>query len=183
MRGGPGSGGRKLDCGQYGLPFKHTVPPVERMHLSILGDVAACQLCWAGPSAGTCASPPAGAVTYAYDANGNTTSAGASTQVYNVFDQFTSNTNGGTTNYTYAGTRNDERTTSGGTAFLNGALGIARQTTGGAATSFIRDPDGNLISMRTSTGASYYYTTDALGSVILLTDSSQTKAAEYAYDS
>ncbi|WP_043429303.1 RHS repeat-associated core domain-containing protein [Arthrobacter sp. FB24] len=141
------------------------------------------QLCWVGASAGTCASPPAGAVTYAYDANGNTTTAGATTQTYNVFDQFTSNTNGGTTNYAYAGTRNDERTTADGTAFLNGALGITRQTTGGAATSFIRDPDGNLVSMRTSTGASYYYTTDALGSVILLTDSAQTKAAEYAYDS
>jgi RHS repeat-associated protein len=37
--------------------------------------------------------------------------------------------------------------------------------------------------MRTSTGASYYYTTDALGSIILLTDSAQAAAATYAYDS
>jgi RHS repeat-associated protein len=141
------------------------------------------QLCWVGASAGTCAAPPSGAVTYAYDANGNTTTAGATTQAYNVFDQFTANTNGGTTNYTYAGLRNDERLTAGATAFLNGTLGITRQTTGGAATSFIRDPGGTLISMRTSTGASFYYTTDALGSVILLTDSAQNPAATYAYDS
>ncbi|MDQ0028491.1 RHS repeat-associated core domain-containing protein [Arthrobacter bambusae] len=51
-----------------------------------------------------------------------------------------------------------------------------------ATTSFIRDPQGNLISMRTSAG-SFYYTTDALGSVILLTDSTQAKAATYSYDS
>lgn len=37
--------------------------------------------------------------------------------------------------------------------------------------------------MRTSTGASFYYTTDALGSTILLTDSAQAKAATYNYDS
>lgn len=37
--------------------------------------------------------------------------------------------------------------------------------------------------MRTSTGASYYYTTDALGSTILLTDSNQAIVASYTYDS
>ncbi|UYY83696.1 RHS repeat-associated core domain-containing protein (plasmid) [Arthrobacter sp. YA7-1] len=37
--------------------------------------------------------------------------------------------------------------------------------------------------MRDSTGASFYYTTDALGSIILLTDSAQASAASYAYDS
>jgi RHS repeat-associated protein len=145
---------------------------------------AADQLCWSGTSAGNCATPPSGATLYAYDANGNTTTAGTTTQSYNVFDQFTSNINGGvTSNYTYAGPRNDERLTAGGTAFLNGSLGTTRQTTGGATTSFIRDPGGTLISMRTSTGASYYYTTDALGSIILLTDSAQAAAATYAYDS
>jgi RHS repeat-associated protein len=145
---------------------------------------AADQLCWAGASAGTCTSPPGGATTYSYDANGNTTVSGPSTQGYNVFDQFSSNTNGGvTTNYTYAGPRNDERLAAGATGFLNGSLGITRQTTGGASASFIRDPDGTLISMRNSAGASFYYTTDALGSTILLTDSNQTAAATYAYDS
>ncbi len=145
---------------------------------------AADQLCWTGASAGTCSTPPAGATTYAYDGNGNTTTAGTTTGTWNVFDQYTSHTAGSTTtNFTYAGTRNDERTTAGGTSFLNGTLGLTRQSTGGANTSFIRDPDGTLISMRTSTGASYYYTTDALGSVIALTDSAQAKAATYTYDS
>ncbi|WP_251043125.1 RHS repeat-associated core domain-containing protein [Arthrobacter sp. ISL-69] len=144
---------------------------------------AADQLCWAGSSAAACASPPSGATMYGYDANGNTTLAGTTTQSYNTFDQFTVNNNGGTTNYTYTGTRNDERLTAGATAFLNGSLGVTRQTTSGASTSFIRDPQGTLISMRTSAGASFYYTTDALGSVILLTDSAQAAAATYAYDS
>jgi RHS repeat-associated protein len=44
------------------------------------------------------------------------------------------------------------------------------------------EPEGNLISMRTRAG-SFYYTTDALGSIILLADSTQAKAATYSYDS
>ncbi|MFJ7750764.1 RHS repeat-associated core domain-containing protein [Arthrobacter sp. NPDC097144] len=78
--------------------------------------------------------------------------------------------------------RNDERTVSGNTTFLNGSLGVTTQTTNGATTSFIRDPDGKPISMRNSAGVGFYYTTDALGSVILLTDASQAKAATYSYD-
>jgi RHS repeat-associated protein len=146
---------------------------------------AADQMCWYASTTGTCAAPPAGATTYTYDANGNTTAAGTTgTQAYNTFDQFTSNTSGSTvTNYTYAGTRNDERLTAGSTSFLNGSLGITQQTKTSGTTSFIRDPEGTLISMRTSTGASFYYTTDALGSTILLTDSAQAAAATYAYDS
>ncbi|WP_349627132.1 RHS repeat-associated core domain-containing protein [Arthrobacter sp. C9C5] len=102
---------------------------------------------------------------------------------WNTFDQMTSFTSGTTTNFAYAGSSNTERTTAGATTFLNGSLGITRQTTAGANTSFIRDPDGTLISMRNSAGASFYYTTDALGSTILLTDSAQAKVATYAYDS
>ncbi|WP_442545221.1 RHS repeat-associated core domain-containing protein [Arthrobacter sp. KN11-1C] len=123
-------------------------------------------------------------VTRANVCPGNTTASGATTQTYNIFDQFTSNTSGGTTtNYTYNGPRNDSRLTAGATAFLNGSLGITQQTTAGATTSFIRDPNGNPISMRTSTGASFYYTMDGLGSTILLTDSAQAAAAAYSYDS
>ncbi|MFF1384747.1 RHS repeat-associated core domain-containing protein [Arthrobacter sp. NPDC058288] len=146
------------------------------------------QLCWTAATNVSCTEPPTGATTYAYDANGNTTTAGTATSAFNIFDQNTSTTTGGaTTNFTYAGLRNDERTgtstSAGSTSFLNGSLGITTQTTAGATTAFIRDPDGNLVSMRNSAGASFYYTTDALGSVILLTDSAQGRAATYAYDS
>lgn len=144
---------------------------------------AADQLCWTGNSAAACTAPPSGASNYTYDANGNTTNAGTPTMTWNTFDQMSSFTSGTTTNFAYAGSSNTERTTAGTTSFLNGSLGITRQTTAGANTSFIRDPDGNLISMRNSAGASFYYTTDALGSVIALTDSTQAKAASYSYDS
>lgn len=141
---------------------------------------AADQLCWTGNAAGTCAAPPSGASTYTYDANGNTTKAGTPTFAWNTFDQMTS---AGTTNFAYAGSSNTERTAAGAATFLNGSLGITRQTTAGASISFIRDPDGTLVSMRNSSGASFYYTADALGSTILLTDSAQAKAASYNYDS
>ncbi|WOH19126.1 RHS repeat-associated core domain-containing protein [Paenarthrobacter sp. GOM3] len=145
---------------------------------------AADQLCWTATTNGACGSAPAGATTYTYDANGNTTAAGTTTNAFNVFNQVTSTTvAGATTNFAYAGLRNDERTSAGSTNFLNGSLGITTQTIAGATTAFIRDPDGGLVSMRISTGASLYYTTDALGSVILLTDSTQAKAATYSYDS
>jgi RHS repeat-associated protein len=146
---------------------------------------AADQLCWYGSTSGNCSTPTTGATKYTYDANGNFTGGGSASNVtYNVFDQFISGTNGSTvTNYTYAGPRNDERLTAGSTSFLNGSLGVSRQTKSSGTTSFIRDSGGTLISMRTSGGASYYYTTDALGSIILLTDSAQAKAATYSYDS
>ncbi|MCA4135306.1 RHS repeat domain-containing protein [Arthrobacter sp. M4] len=145
---------------------------------------AADQLCWTGPSTGTCTTAPTGAISYSYDANGNTTAAGTATSNYNVFDQLTSITvSSTTTNFTYAGPRNDERTSAGSTNFLNGTLGVTQQTTSGAATSFVRDPNGTLISLRSSSGASYYYTTDAIGSTILITDSGQSAAASYTYDS
>jgi RHS repeat-associated protein len=146
---------------------------------------AADQLCWYASTSGSCAPPPAGATNYTYDANGNTTGGGSASNLnYNEFDQFTSGTNGTTTtSYTYAGQSNTERLTAGGTSYLNGSLGITQLTRTGGTTSFIRDPDGTLISMRDASGASFYYTTDALGSIILLTDSAQAKAATYSYDS
>lgn len=53
--------------------------------------------------------------------------------------------------------------------FLNGSLGITWQAKA-SGTHRIRDPQGALISMGNSADASFDYTTDALGSTILLTD-------------
>ncbi|PNH86161.1 RHS repeat domain-containing protein [Arthrobacter sp. AFG20] len=144
---------------------------------------AADQLCWTSTGTGTCAAPPAGASTYTFDANGNQTKAGTTTSTWNTFDQLASHTNSSTTSFTYAGQGNTERLTSGTMSFLNGSLGITRQSNASGTVSFIRDPEGNLISMRNVAGASFYYTTDALGSTILLTDGTQAKAATYLYDS
>lgn len=147
---------------------------------------AADQLCWTSVNNGTCSVIPASPRSFSYDANGNTTRNSNVNQTYNVFDQFTSRTvngSGVTTGFSYSGLRNDERIAAGNTSFLNGSLGVTTETTAGATTAFIRDPQGTLISMRTSTGASFYYTMDALGSTILLTDGGQAKAATYSYDS
>ncbi|MBG6181854.1 RHS repeat-associated core domain-containing protein [Arthrobacter sp. CAN_A1] len=147
---------------------------------------AADQLCWTSVNNGTCSVIPASPRSFSYDANGNATRNSNVNQTYNVFDQFTSssvNGSGVTTGFSYSGLRNDERIAAGNTSFLNGSLGVTTETTAGATTAFIRDPQGTLISMRTSAGASFYYTMDALGSVILLTDGAQAKAATYSYDS
>ena len=146
------------------------------------------QLCWTSTTSGsTCASPPTGATTYTYDTTGNQTTDQAAgptlANSFNVFNQLTDTLIGGTTTLTstYADTSNTERLTAGATSFLNGTLGITSQTTSGTAISYIRDPYGNLVAMRTA-GQSYYYTSDAQGSVIALTDSTQALAATYTYD-
>ncbi|MGF9663173.1 RHS repeat-associated core domain-containing protein [Arthrobacter crystallopoietes] len=144
---------------------------------------AADQLCWTGSTAGTCTAPPAGAALYTYDANGNNTKSGTPTSIWNTFNQMTSHTRSTTAlPFTYAGPSNTERTSAGTTTFVNGLLGLTRQTSGTTTTSFVRDPQGTLISMTNSAGT-FYYTADALKSTIALTDSTQTKVATYTYDS
>ena len=66
----------------------------------------------------------------------------------------------------------------GSTTFTNGLLGVTRQTTSGLSVEFIHGPQGNLIAME-SAGSSYYYTLDAVGSTILLTDPSDAASASY----
>jgi RHS repeat-associated protein len=85
----------------------------------------------------------------------------------------------------YSGTDNGERTTlktgSTTTVFHNGPEGLADTTTSGTDTGFIRDPQGTLNSMRTG-GSSYYYLTDAQGSVLGLVDAVGRRTATYTYD-
>jgi RHS repeat-associated protein len=117
---------------------------------------------------------------YTYDANGNLTAGGGRTFSYNSINQSTSITNNGASlAMSYADVDSTERTQAGGTSFLNGLLGMTRQT-GSQTVSFTRDPNGNLISMRVG-GVSYYYVVDAVGSVLRLTDGSGNDAASYAY--
>jgi RHS repeat-associated protein len=174
---------------------------------------AADQLCWSSTTNGSgCSSPPTGATTYSYDATGNMINTGVNgaatqTQTVNTFNQsgFTESCAGtscGSTAPTYAGDNNDEQesenltNSSGNTAmtnFVNGNLGVTEQTSGGQTVEFIRDPSGNLIAMDTYAGGtlsgaetSHYYTTDALGSIILITEADNsttvTTDAAYSYD-
>jgi len=144
---------------------------------------AANQHCWtfSGVSNAACASPPAGATTTSYDANGNTAaSSGGLDFDYNVRDQTTAFTwPGGTPiSFGYAGAGQTERTSVAGTAQHNTTLGLSRQGT----TSWTRDPRGTLISQRASGGVRHYYLSDTLGSVVGLTDSTGALTRTYKYD-
>ncbi|MCT7352983.1 DUF6531 domain-containing protein [Streptomyces sp. 15-116A] len=124
---------------------------------------------------------------WSYDKTGNET-AGASTtaqartaETWSDYSQLTSLTVGGKT---YAGqygsTDQSERIKLGDTFFHNGPLGLSAKTTAGVDMGFNREPGGTLNSMTTG-GKSYYYLTDAIGSVIALADESGTKVNTYAY--
>ncbi|WP_434600132.1 RHS repeat-associated core domain-containing protein [Streptomyces sp. A5-4] len=121
---------------------------------------------------------------WSYDKAGNETAAATTTartgETWSDFSQLTSITTGGTArDLVYAGTTNDERTKLGDTWFHNTALGLAGSTTNGADTGFIREPAGTLNSMRTG-GKSYYYLTDATGSVLGLVDEAGERTHTYS---
>src|SRR6478735_2411782 len=68
----------------------------------------------------------------------------------------------------------------GDTLFHNGSLGLSATSMAGVGKGFNREPGGTLNSMTTG-GTSYYYLTDALGSVVAQTDESGTKVSSYGY--
>ncbi|MFF5506234.1 RHS repeat-associated core domain-containing protein [Streptomyces roseolus] len=124
---------------------------------------------------------------WSYDKVGNET-AGASTPegtrtaaTWSDHSQMTAVTVGGKT---YAGqygsTDQSERIKLGDTYFHNGPLGLSAKSLGGVDMGFNREPGGTLNSMTTG-GKSYYYLTDAIGSVVALADETGTKANAYSY--
>jgi len=140
------------------------------------------QLCWRAPGAITnpvCATPPAGTATATYDADGNQTNdAAGRTATYNLRDQTTSLTAGGTTStFGYLGAGQATWTSIGSTGFQHNALGLAA----GGSTYWTRDEGGALVSQRSPAGR-HYYLFDALGSVTGLTDTNGTKVRDYSYD-
>jgi RHS repeat-associated protein len=144
---------------------------------------AANQLCWtySGASGASCGSPPGGATTYTYDANGNTAASSAGLDFdYNVRDQTTAFTapGGSPISFGYASTGQTERTSRAGSVQHNTLLGLSREGT----TSWTRDPDGTLISQRASGGVHHYYLSEGLGSVVGLTDSTGALTRSYKYD-
>lgn len=142
------------------------------------GYNAADQLCWYGTGTSSTCTTPSGATTLAYDSNGNQTSA----ITYTPFNQQA--TTGGTTNYSYAGTTNNQRLSYAGTPYTPSL--ISNQTTQhgtSSPTKIIREPSGGLIAYQTG-GDSYYYITDRQSSVVLITggpSNSPALAADYDY--
>ncbi|KUF14701.1 hypothetical protein AT728_29315 [Streptomyces silvensis] len=124
---------------------------------------------------------------WSYDAAGNETAGAPSLEgtrtgeQWSDFSQMTSITVGGETyEGQYGSTDQSERIRLGDTFFHNGPLGLSAKSTAGADTGFNREPGGTLNSMTTG-GKSYYYLSDALGSVIALTDEADTKVNTYSY--
>ncbi|MFD3440191.1 RHS repeat-associated core domain-containing protein [Streptomyces sp. NPDC058685] len=124
---------------------------------------------------------------WSYDKLGNET-AGASTpeetrtaEKWSDYSQLTSLTVGGTT---YAGqygsTDQSERIKLGDTFFHNGPLGLSAKSTAGVDMGFNREPGGTLNSVTTG-GKTYYYLTDAIGSVVAVADESGAKVNSYSY--
>ncbi len=124
---------------------------------------------------------------WSYDAIGNET-AGASTDDYTRtgetwtdYSQMSSITvNGKTYNGQYGSTDQSERIRLGDTYYHNGPLGLSAKSTAGVDMGFNREPGGTLNSMTTG-GKSYYYLTDAIGSVIGLVDVDGNKVDTYTY--
>ncbi|WP_433894230.1 RHS repeat domain-containing protein [Streptomyces sp. CA-111067] len=123
---------------------------------------------------------------WSYNPVGDETAGASSTgprtgEAWSDFNQLTSLTVAGTTYpAAYSGTDNGERTQLGATTFHNGPEGLAASTTAGVDTGFTRDAQGTLNSMRTG-GKSYYYLTDAQGSVLGLVDNAAHRVDTYTY--
>lgn len=124
---------------------------------------------------------------WSFDKAGNET-AGASTPegtrtgiTWSDHSQMTQLTVGGRTyDGQYGSTDQSERIRLGDTFFHNGPLGLSAKSTAGVDMGFNREPGGTLNSMTTG-GKSYYYLTDAIGSVIALADETGTKVNTYSY--
>ncbi|MGH2914980.1 MAG: RHS repeat-associated core domain-containing protein [Solirubrobacteraceae bacterium] len=145
-------------------------------------------ICWsyAGSSSAGCGSPPAGADSYSYDADGNETSNGNGlTLAYNPLGQMTSATSAGaSTSYSYLGEGQNQLYGIGTSQQLeNSLLGVISQGTGTPAstTYYTRAQNGRLIDERTPSGT-YNYLYDGNGDIIALTDSSGHLVDQYAYD-
>jgi RHS repeat-associated protein len=144
------------------------------------------ELCWSllGTSANGCATPPTGAVRYAYDGNGNqTTNTGGEAISYNSLNQTTSlaPAGGSSLSMAYTGTNSTQRTSAGSTTFANSIFGVAASTAGGTTTYFTRDANGRLNSILQGSSRYYVYY-DGNGSVAGLINSLGVNEATYAYD-
>ncbi|MFJ3508574.1 RHS repeat-associated core domain-containing protein [Streptomyces luteogriseus] len=84
----------------------------------------------------------------------------------------------------YAGqhgsTDQSERIRLGDTYSRNDPLGLSARTTAGADMGFNGEPRGTLNSMTTG-GKTYYYLTDAIGSVVALADADGNRVNTYTY--
>ncbi|MFC1415369.1 RHS repeat-associated core domain-containing protein [Streptacidiphilus cavernicola] len=149
------------------------------------------QLCWTLPkaaSAANCASPPTGATTYTYNAQGDRTSAKpatgtSSTYTYNQQNQLTGFSGpGGAATYTYNGQGlRATKTTSAGTSTFTWDDGQVPSLLSDGTTSYLYGPDNAPIEQVGPTGTQWYFHDD-VGSTRALLDSTGAVSAAYGYD-
>ncbi|WP_393073299.1 RHS repeat-associated core domain-containing protein [Streptomyces sp. LN704] len=124
--------------------------------------------------------------TWSYDKIGNETAASTpdytrTGETWTDHSRMSSITvNGATYAGQYGSTDQSEHIKLGDTAFHNGPLGLSAKTTAGADMGFNREPGGTLNSMTTG-GKTYFYLTDAIGSVVALADIDGNKVDSYTY--
>lgn len=154
--------------------------------LSAQGAVGSADTAFAYNPANQIVSRDGIAAGFSYDANGNEVEAlGALARTAAHWDNknlLVSTTGAGATvPFSYMGASPDVRLAAGATNYRNTALGLTAETSSGATTSFVRDPDGALVAMRVG-GRSYYYLHDGLGSVVGLVDDQGQEVNQYNYD-
>lgn len=141
------------------------------------------QICWsyAGTSANGCLSPPGGATSYAYNINGDRTTAGTSTYTYDLAGRLRVVKSGSTTqdNFTYdpLGNRAADSTTSGAFTWdINSSVPELVTDTSG---DYLYGAGLEALKSGTST---FYFDEDRMGSVLNLVNSSGTAQRTYAYE-
>ena len=140
-------------------------------------------MCWTGPTTGTCASPPAGATTYGYDANGKRTSGGADTYTYDATGMMTSATTPtGASSYTYApdGLRTSKTVGATSTVFSWDDTTPVPQLIQDGNNYSIYGPDGLPVE-RLGTDPTQWLPCDATGSVIGSTDATGSLTSVQTY--
>jgi len=116
--------------------------------------------------------------TWTYDAAGNQTKSGL-TGTPASYNQFGATTDIGSTDFTYLGIGNSDRTEAGNRTFTTTALGLDTQQSGSTTLGFTY---GNTeIPLGYKSGGNHYYVTDHLGSVVGMFSPTGTYEGGYSY--
>jgi len=123
-----------------------------------------------------------GSTSYAYDRNGNLTAYGSNSLTYDQADDWVSGTvNGSSVAFGYDGwgRRTNRTVSSTRTDFWYDQTGLTLET-GGASATYLRDPQGALLSVHN--GTLYNYGRDRLSSTTALVTTGQALNTTYRYD-
>ena len=141
---------------------------------------AANQLCQRviGATAACSGTPPAGAISYSYDAAGNQLT-GDQTTTWDAKNRLASVDGSAASLLT---TNNAELVGLGTTSFVNNVLGISRITTGTDVSKLVRSPDDGSVISQVRGSQKHWFATDHLGSTIALVTATGAIDQRYSYD-